>query len=395
MPIKRFNWLNRNLIGFGITSFFNDFSHEMTTAVLPAFLEQLVGSARTPSILGLMTGTADALSSLMKLWSGFLADRVTKYKFFLVIGYTITPLFVGLIGTAQHVWQIFFCQTAAWLGRGLREPIRDTWLAKITLPSFYGRAFGFQRFCDSMGSIAGPLVAFFALKIVPLRTIFFIAFVPGILSVLALILITQEEEHSATKKQYRSWYTQLKKLPQTFSYFLLVRGIFGISNYSKLLLVYRAQEIFLGEHAFILATGFSILFYLFLNLFRALSELIIGSLSDFMNKKNLLAIFGFGFFALVNTVLLMHPTNYWVWFLLCMSAGISLGTVTALEKSYAATLLPEAVRGTGFGVLQMVNGICYLISSTLVGMLWTAISPEVGFLYAAFLSFIAFLLLII
>lgn len=144
----------------------------MTTALLPAFVMQIAGPAYGPVALGLIIGIADALSTCMKLISGFLADRIRFFKPLVVIGYAITPLFVGFIGTAQYVWQIGAYQSVAWLGRGLREPLRDVWLSKISSSHYYGRIFGIERAADTLGAIAGPATAFFILKIMPLPSAF-------------------------------------------------------------------------------------------------------------------------------------------------------------------------------------------------------------------------------
>src|ERR1700722_17914522 len=185
---QKLQWLKENIFGFGLTSFFNDFSHEMTTAILPAFIQQLIGASHAPLALGLISGISDASASFIKVWAGIIADRLKRYKLFLIIGYGLTPLFVGIIGTANYLWQITVYKTIAWIGRGMREPVRDAWITQIVDQSNYGQAFGFVRALDTLGAIMGPLVAFFALKFYALSTIFLISFIPGIFSVLSLIL---------------------------------------------------------------------------------------------------------------------------------------------------------------------------------------------------------------
>lgn len=392
--LKKNKWLNRNIWGFGLTSFFNDFSHEMTTAILPAFIGQLTGGVNASIVLGIITGVSNAVSSLIKVWSGILTDKIKNYKLFLIIGYAITPLFVALIGSAQYIWQILIYKTFAWAGRGMREPMRDTWITDITDSLDYGKAFGFVRALDTLGAIAGPLVAFIALKFYSLRTIFFLSLIPGILSVLSLIFLTKEELKNTKIYKYISFKENLKKLPKKFNYFVFIMLFFGISNFSKLLIIYRAQEIFSINVSALTATGWTILLYILFNIIRAISEFGIGSLSDFMNRKNLLAILGFGFFSITNLMLILSSAKNWIWVLIFLCVGISTGTVTALEKAYSAQLLPEEVRGTGFGILQMIDGIGDLISSIFVGFLWSFISPEFAFFYAAIFSAISAYLLI-
>ncbi|MBI2775260.1 MFS transporter [Candidatus Dependentiae bacterium] len=172
--------------------------------------------------------------------------------------------------------------------------------------------------------------------------------------------------------------------------------LFGIGNFNQTLLIYRAQEKFTGiGTSSLIGSGWAILFYTFFNIIRATSELGIGSLSDFVNRKNLLAILGFGTFGITSICFMFQPTHAALWFLFFALAGLSTGTVKALEKAYAASLLPENIRGTGLGILQAVDGIGDFISSVVVGTLWSVWSPVIGFAYAAMLSFISMLLFLV
>ncbi|MDR3550813.1 MAG: MFS transporter [Candidatus Babeliales bacterium] len=388
------SWLKRNIFGFGFTSFFNDFSHEMTTAILPAFIQQLVGGAHAPLMLGIISGVSDFASSIVKVWSGLLTDRLKRYKLFLIVGYALTPLFVGIIGTAQYIWQVLLYKTIAWIGRGIREPMRDTWITQSVSPEYYGQAFGFVRAFDTLGSIAGPLVVFFMLKKYSLQTIFFVSLIPGLLSVLALIFFTHEEIHHQYIAKYHNWIDHLKKLSKKFNYFIFIMFIFGIANFNKMLIIFRAQEALTGQSgSSIIATGWAVLLYVLFNIIRAMSEYGLGTLSDYQSRKNILAFCGFGLFGIINILLMFSSHSLLMWGAIFLGAGMSTGAVTALEKSYAALLLPPELRGTGFGLLQMMDGIGDLISSIVVGFLWAALAPVYGFFYAVIMSFIATILL--
>lgn len=390
------SWLNKNIFGFSLASFFNDFCHEMTTAILPAFIEYIIEPTYAPLALGMIQGVADAASTVMKLISGWLADTVSFYKPFLIVGYGLTSI-VALIGTTHSTLLILIYKTIAWIGRGIREPMRDTWIAKIVSPQFYGRTFGFHRAWDTLGALMGPLCAFILLKMdFSLPSIFFISFIPGILSMLPIIFLTHETKEQTQKIEHIKFKEQIKKLPSNFNYFLLVMFIFGIANFNQALLIYRVQELLSGTAtSSVVATGWAIAFYTFFNLIRGISEFGIGTLSDFTNRKNLLAIFGFGAFGITSIGFMIQTTQIWFWFLIFALAGLSAGTVKSLEKSHAATLLPELIRGTGMGVLQSIDGVGDLISSVVVGGLWSIFSPFIGILYAVILSFIAMFMLIL
>lgn len=388
------SWMSKDLIGMSITSLFNDFCHEMTTALLPAFIEQLIGPAKAPIALGIIMGVADASATGMKLLSGWLSDHITFFKPVVVFGYFLTSVFVSLIGTATHVFQIFIYQTLAWLGKGLREPIRDVWLTHITPAGDYGKAFGFERAFDTLGAIGGPLLAFFTVHLVALKYNFYIAFIPGILSIFTIIFLTSNYKAPTPKTVPGSFVLHLKSLPRSFIYFVGVMFIFGISNFNKTLIIFRAQEM-LGQEASssIIATSSAILLYVLFNIVRAVSEFSVGTLSDYVNRKFLMAC-GFGLFTFVSLCMIFAQTQVILWIIIFICAGLSAGIITSVEKSYAAQLLPASSRGIGFGILQSTDGMGDLLSSVITGSLWTLVSAEVAFTYSLVLSMCSLVLIL-
>jgi MFS family permease len=388
------SWLNKNMIGFCSASFFGDWCHEMTTGILPMFVAQLIGQSYAPIALGSIQGIADASATVTKLLSGWLADRVPYYKPFLIVGYSLAGMFLVLLGTAHSIGAVFVYKVGAWFVKGIREPMRDTWIAKIVPSALYGRAFGLQRAWDTLGALTGPVSVFFLLRMnVSLPSIFFLAGIPAFFSVLSIIFLTQEtsEQKNIKKLHFREHF---KMLPLEFIQFLLIMFLFGIANFNQALLIYRVQELWGYEHSAIIATSQGVLLYAFFNIIRALSEFGIGTLSDYVNRKKLLAIFGFGFFGITALGFMVNTTSLWFWLLFFGCAGLSAGTVKALEKAHAAYILPEHVRGIGMGILQSVDGVGDLLSSIIVGGLWSMVSPAAGFVYAAVLSFVSMVLLL-
>ncbi len=388
------SWLNKNMIGFCSASFFGDWCHEMSTGILPMFVAQLVGPAYAPIALGSIQGVSDASATVTKLLSGWLADRVPYYKPFLIIGYGFAGMFLALIGTAHSIGAVFVYKVGAWFVKGIREPMRDTWIAKIVPPALYGRAFGLQRAWDTLGALIGPLTVFVLLKMnVSLPAIFFIAGIPAIFSVLSIVFLTTErlpEKHRAQKLHFIE---HIKTLPSEFMYFLWIMFIFGIGNFNSTLLIYRVQQLWGQEHSVLIATAEGVLLYAFFNIIRACSEFGMGTLSDYVDRKKLLAIFGFGVFGITSLGFMAQITSLWYWLIFFGCAGLSAGTVKALEKAHAAYILPEDVRGTGMGLLQSVDGVGDLVSSIIVGGLWSVVSPAAGLIYATVLSFVAMVLL--
>jgi MFS family permease len=381
------SWLNKNILGAGLTSFFSDMSHEMTTAVLPVFLVNLVGGALAPQLLGIISGLSDASSSFVKTFSGWISDKIKKRKGLMMIGYAATGLFAGLTGFAASWWGVLMYRTFAWMGRGLREPPRDALIADSVSPKYYGRAFGFHRAMDTLGAIAGPLFVFFALARVGIHSIFIYSFIPGILAVFVVVLFTKEIPQKDNRTQSMGFWKDIAALPKEFRLFLLIMFLFGIGNFNRTLLLLRMQEVLTPTAGLIMAGSLTILLYTLRNAVQAVADYIVGHLSDIFGRKVLLAFFGFFIFGVLSLGLAYPIPTLWFFVIIFILSGISAASYMALEKAYAADLLPSNLRGTGYGVLQTIDGIGDFISSFMVGFLWSVLSPSTGFLYAAVLSF--------
>jgi MFS family permease len=386
-------WLNRNVVAMGFTSLFSDASHEMATATLPSFLTELVGAATAPQLLGLISGLSDASSSFVKTFSGWLSDKLGKRKPLTMLGYFLTGLFVGLIGFARNWFEILIYRVLAWTGRGTREPPRDALLADSVNKKYYGHAFGFHRAMDSIGAIIGPLIAFFLIPLIAFRNIFFISFIPGLLAVL-VVAIGVKEKGKKPLKRIRGLIRSIKSLPKDFKLFIFVMLVFGIGNFNRALLLLRVQEILTPANGIIIAASMAVLFYAVRNVAQAVADYGIGSLSDRFGKRTLLALLGFFLFGIMSLGFIYATADLFYFIFLFVLSGVSAASYTALEKAYAADLLPSDVRGTGYGVLNTIDGIGDFISSFVVGTLWVVISSFTAFIYSAIISFVATFLLL-
>lgn len=387
------SWIKK-IFGFGLASFFGDFNHEMTISLIPILVAQFVGPTRAPLFLGLISSLSDACASLMRLISGFLTDRLLRKKPLIVIGYAITALFSTMTGFAHSIWTVLLYRVLSFSGSGLREPPRDAIIATIIEPKYYGRAFGLRSAMDTLGGLIGPLVAFVCLGFFSMQGIFVLSFVPGLLAVLAIVFLTNDLNTSkkTTHHPLLLW-QEIVALPRRFILFLGILFIFDLSNFSKLLLLSRAQEILSANPGF--SSPWLVFLYAFFNIIRAIGELFIGLLSDYVNRIILLSIVGCGMFGVIP-FLLIAPTASFLYYLLIFGiAGISTAAVLTLKKACAADMLPPQVRGLGYGTLQATQGFASLISSAIIGFLWVHYSPFIGFSYAIVLSLTATLSLFI
>ena len=178
------SWLNRTVLGIGLTSLFSDWSHETATAILPAFLAA-IGAG--PAWLGVIEGISDGLSSFTKLAAGHFTDQLKHRKPLAVFGYFVTALSTASFAFATHAYHLLIGRAVAWLGRGVRSPVRKALLAADVSPSAYGRAFGLERLMDTIGAIAGPLTALWLLEKTAhnYQKIFLWTLLPGVIAVAA------------------------------------------------------------------------------------------------------------------------------------------------------------------------------------------------------------------
>jgi MFS family permease len=244
---------------------------------------------------------------------------------------------------------------------------------------------------DTLGAILGPLLAFLLISWLGLRNVFFLSLIPGSLAVLIIAIGVKETIRKPEAQKGFFWH--MKSLPKDFKVFLFIMFVFGIANFNRTLLLLRVQEVLTPLNGIIIAASVSILLYTIRNIAQALADYGIGSLSDKLGRKSLLASFGFLLFG-ITSLGFVYATDIYLFVFLFVLSGISAATYTALEKAYAADLLPSSIRGTGYGVLQTIDGIGDFISSFVVGTIWALISPELSFVYAALLSFVSTLLLL-
>jgi len=366
-------WLNRNIAAMGFTSLFSDFSHEMTTVVLPTFLTSLGGS---PATLGFIEGVADAATSFMKFLAGWYSDVIKRRKPFATLGYALTAIGVGLLAIATRWQHVLVDRAVAWAGKGLRKPPRDALLVESTQPAYYGRVFGFHRAMDTIGGVLGPACAYLLINYVSLRTLFMIAFIPGVLSVIGMLLVKEPATHHKEEKKFEG--SRLKQLPATFRIFCAAVGFYGVGKFADSMLILRATQLMTPAYGLLGASSTVILLYIARNVMYASLSYPVGALADRIGKRMVL-VFGYLFAALAS-VGLMFPYSGIMWLALLFALiGLSLAITDGLEKGVAADLIPSHVLGTGYGMLAMINGVTAFISSSLIGFLWANVSAIAGF----------------
>ena len=381
------SWLNRNVVGMGVSSLLSDWGHEMATAILPLFIVMIGGS---PAALGVIEGASDGAATFAKLAGGRLADRARVRHVTASFGYLITGLATGSFALAQTWFELLTARTVGWMARGVRGPCRDNLLVESVPADKVGTAFGFHRSFDTLGAIVGPLCAMFLLHRIGFRSIFVLSLVPGVLSAVSFFFLVCEPKAECLEntRAFAGWKAAM---PLAFRRFLVAVGAFGIGDFAHSMLILRAAQL-TGSSAKAMSVAVGL--YVVHNVAHAIFDYPIGVVGDRYQRRYLLA----GWYV-VNVIaaagFAVGPTSLALLAVLFILEGTVMAAEETLESAVATDLLPANVHGTGFGILAGVNGVGDLVSSIVVGLLWTRVSAEAAFGYAAITSAIGSLLLFI
>jgi MFS family permease len=374
-------WMTRGVFGIGLSSLLSDMGHEAATSVLPVLL---AGMGAPAFALGLIEGVADGLSSFAKLAGGWIADRAEWRKPVAAGGYLMVGISTFAYGLA-HSWPaLLFLRTFGWTGRGAKNASRDALLADSVAPTHVGRAFGFERSMDTVGAVLGPMLALVIMKFFSTRVVLRWTLLPGILATLSFALLVPAGKR-LLHDQPLEFFASLKKLSPQYRSFLTGVFLFGLGDFAHTLLILRAAQILLPRYGVLRAGTLAVMLYTAHNITYASASYPAGALGDRFSKRPLLAI-AYALAALMNLGFILLPGNLASLVLLFVLAGLFVGMQDALEKATAAEALPAEIRGTGYGVLGATNGIGDFASSTIVGVLWSAVNPAAGFIYAGIMT---------
>jgi MFS family permease len=383
-------WLNRTVLGIGLASLFSDWAHETATTLLPAFLATMGVAA---AWLGAIEGVADGLSSLAKLGSGYYTDRLRRRKPIAVMGYMVTASGTAAFGLATSAWHVLLARSFAWLGRGVRTPVRKALLAGSVTRETYGRAFGFERMMDTCGAIIGPTTAFVLLPLLNhrYRLLFALTLIPGLAACAVMAFLVKERERKPVS--HISFGASLRALPPRFRKFLVAVGLFGAGDFAHSLLILLATQKLTPTLGLAGAAGVATGLYVLHNVCYAGFAFVAGWLADRFNKGRLLALAYF-LAGLMALAVMFLPMNVWTLALIFLLGGVYVAMEETLEDSFCAELVAGEQHGMAFGVLASVNGIGDFLSSLVVGLLWTAFGTTVAFSYSAVLFILGGLLVL-
>jgi MFS family permease len=368
---RYFAGLSRNTFLLALSSLFADISTEMLYPVLPVFLTQVLHASG--SIVGIIDGTAQATQNIVQGFSGAVSDRLQRRKPIALIGYLLAAVAKPLMGAAT-VWQALLgARLLDRVGAGTRSAPRDALVASSVDEADRGRAFGLEGLGDNAGAFLGPLVALFLLYglHVDLRSVFYLAIIPGLLAFLMVLLVTEKPVAVAAKSKIE---VNLGQFPRRYWKYLLATALFVMGNSSNAFLILQTRDVGVSLEN-------TILIYAAFNLVAALISYPSGALSDRWGRRNiLLAAFAVFFvayfgFALTRNVVLIAA--------LFVLYGLYQGAFRAVGKALASDLVPERLRASGVGWYSTTVGLLQLVASVAAGLLWDWVGHAAVFYFGA------------
>lgn len=373
--------LPTSIWALGFVSLFMDISSEMIHALLPVFLVTVLGASSVT--VGVIEGIGEATASISKMFSGWLSDRLGKRKSLTVIGYAIGALSKPLFALAPTASWILFARFSDRIGKGIRGAPRDALIGDLAPPHLWGAAYGLRQALDTVGAFAGPLIAIalMTLSANDFRLIFWLAVVPGLISVGILVVGVREPAYPAVERAARKpiLWQELSALGVRFWGVVTVGTVLTLARFSEAFLILRAEDKGLP-----LAVVPAVL--VVMNIVYSFSAYPMGALSDKVDKRVILSG-GFTILIIADIILALAP-NYWVVILGAGLWGLHMGMTQGLLATLVAETAPAALRGSAFGLFHLVTGIALLAASLIAGVLWDCVGPSATFFGGAVFTII-------
>jgi MFS family permease len=362
----------RTVWALGLVSLFMDVSSELIHALLPVFLVTTLGASTL--VVGFVEGIAEATTAITKVFSGVVSDWIGRRKILLVIGYGMAALTKPLFPLASTVELVVAARFIGRVGKGIRGAPRDALVADVTPMEQRGAAFGLRQSLDTIGAFLGPVLAialmlWFADDI---RAVLWFAVVPAVLAVFVLIVAVRDPEHRPLDgpRRFPLARAELRELPAGYWYVVGVGAVLALARFGEGFLVLRAQQVGLP-----LSWVPAVL--IVMSVIYAASAYPAGLLSDRMDRRSLLAI-GIAALAGADVVLAALPTTVGALFGTALW-GLHMGFSQGLLATLVTDVAPERLRGTAFGVFNLIAGAMILLASVLAGALWESFGAGAAF----------------
>ena len=371
--------LRPQVILLGLVSLLNDSASEMIYPLLPVFLTSTLGA--TPFVVGMIEGSADALSSILKLAAGWISDHMPKRKPLIVGGYALATISRVWIALASAWPGVLGARLLDRTGKGIRSAPRDAMIADVTPPESRGKAFGFHRALDHTGAVIGPLLAIVFLDAMrlPMRTVFLIAVIPGAIGVV-LLMFALREVGVRTGFSRSGRLKPALTLSKRFWFALACIAIFSLANSSDAFLLLQAHDAGVS-------TGMLPMLWAAHHVIKSLFSTQAGARSDIVDRRNLLAL-GWASYALIYFAFPFAKTLlYFV--ILFIAYAIPFTLTEGAERAWIGDLVPAELRGRSFGLYYLVTGLFVLAGTAIFGALYQSVSHRAAFFVGGSIALLA------
>jgi len=364
-------------------SLFTDLSSQMVFPLIPLFLTTVLGAGAYA--VGVVEGAAETTASLLKVVSGYWSDKIKKRKPFVLFGYSLSSLTKPLFAFANVWFFVLFVRVIERVGKGLRTAPRDALVAESCHENVRGKAYGFHRAMDGIGSILGAVLAFLLLPILGYRNIFLFAFIPGVIAVFVILFIKEKNAPAKKGPQEKPVKLSFKELPKNLRLFIIVSSIFALGHFGYAFLLLRAKNIGLADNM-------AILLYVLFYVVYTICIIPAGILSDKIGRKSVL-VAGYFVFA-ITSFGLIYTSNIYNVLLFFIIYGIFYAMIDGVQRAFVVDLAPKHLKATALGTFHTAIGLVALPGGFIAGLLWDKIRPGATFLYGLILAIISMFLFI-
>ena len=376
----------RTIWALGFVSLFMDLSSELVHSLLPVFLVTTLGASALT--VGVIEGIAESTAMLVKIFSGAISDFIGRRKGLMLLGYGLAALTKPLFPLAHSVEVVFTARFLDRIGKGIRGAPRDALVADVSPPEIRGACFGLRQSMDTVGAVLGPALAILLmLWLADIQLVLWVAVIPAAIAVTLIVTGVKEPVHAPSERKFRSpiHWRALLDFSSGYWWVVVIGGVFTLARFSEAFLVLRAQQL-----------GFSAtwtpLVMVVMALFYTLSAYPAGWLSDRISRTKLLVV-GMGLLILADLVLAQSSSAITMMLGVALW-GLHMGFSQGILASLVADKAPGKLKGTAFGIFNLVSGVCMLIASVLAGWLWQSIGSDSTFVVGALLASTALLLLL-
>ncbi len=358
-----------NIILLGLTSLLADFSSEMIVPILPFFIKSVGGGGVA---VGLIFGFGDAVAAILRVFSGYWADKTKRYKLFVFGGYAFSAIAKFLYPLASNWQQIGAIRPIERMGKGFRDAPRDAIVSESLVSGKRGYGFGIQRAMDSIGAIIGSVfvLILFVYFSLPFKTLFWLsAFIAlGAVAPIIFVKVPERLRLSARTVSFRKLNVKAKK-------FIVIASVFALANFSYAFFILKAQASFAGLNEK-QTLALALLLYIFLNIFDAAFSAPAGSLSDKIGRRRvilggylLFSIVSLGFLA-VSFFKFNNLANFAIMLVLFAAYGMFKAFIDASQRAFVAELSEDEIRGTALGTFETCTGLAAIPAGLIAGFLW-------------------------